>query len=423
MSNFPRSFEQARGLSYFAAVALVVTILSLALTAHFWYPQLLNREQPGPYVVVDSTLPLIPSWEFIAEDALQIAPVMDSQPGLYAATEKTIYALDPFSGHLRWKVTRERITHLQIVSADDASLLIVTSRGGQLVEALDTHTGNAHWQVNLRRATGVLYATARSYAVDGKRLYIGIGLNRGTVIAAYNLSDGTLAWNELRELPAPGPDMLTIVGDRLRVHTHQYFYLEGQTGLLLTTRPSVIYGIFRTAVFDGEAIYWIKESDDVEAVVALDRRTMYEQWRYDLPTNLHARVLYHIPQRPEDILLVYLERGTGFRLADRLLMSLDSETGQLRWQIEGVDTPSSAASIENIVYTIQSSATLQGRELATGKLIGELTVTPSLLPSFTSATHLVTLDNQLIVQYGNHQMLAFIHHPPKRRQAKHAPRD
>lgn len=385
----------------------------------------------------------------VYRDAVFAASMDENNEGKAA-----VVSLDARTGAIRWKYAVRSSVKNSIAASD--GLILAQDVEGYLY-ALDAATGRLAWEKKLRInktlptlieglvvADGIVYAGSGTglCAVgvkDGKELWVNKtwGQNQGstaTLALHKNVLIGSSHWGELlANNAATGALLWRASKDGIRhrsssavMHNsvlyltsdHSLFVMDAETGTVLVRKelPYSVDVASSPLVTDAEIIF----GTGADGVVALDRETLAEKWRY----RTGAAMIYTSPYvRNPSAVVEASPVASGDAIfvggSDGVLYALDRAKGVLLWKHTfGAPVLGSVAISGNALFAVDFGGNVYGFASQADNRVEEapvqntLKVEPGDSPAtiIGKAARVVPTPNQL--QALQNEFIAFIHFGP-----------
>ena len=251
------------------------------------------------------------AWIFQAAGSILAAPTISEETLLVAGGDGFLYALNRFTGTLRWKTDlHEELTTAPVVS--EGKVFVMSSE--QSATALDVKDGKSLWKFHRDPPGGfTIRGDARPQVAHG---IVYLGFADGTV-AALQPQDGVAKWT--RQVSGTG-EYLDVDGIDAPEADSRIYLASTKTGIL--AMDAATGDTVWTAALPGANHVLVEGARVIGggrgALVAFDRGSGKELWRLKLPKD-------HYPTQPvasNGIVLVADDRGP--------LMGVDLQTGEAR---------------------------------------------------------------------------------------------
>ncbi|MEW5871627.1 MAG: protein kinase [Chloroflexota bacterium] len=183
-------------------------------------------------------------------------------------TGNGMLAVEASSGKLLWKANTD---HIQSDNAMIGSMVIAGKRfnpsgGGLVTLALNAQTGQTIWQASESRAIKV--------AADLEHVYTLVSswnnTERYDTVVAYNLADGSLAWEQLLDSPmyffpkmAITDEHVFVLGSERDVQPQKLFVLDKSSGVVL--HKIEVPGRWSSAVVVANGVVYVGTSSELRA--------------------------------------------------------------------------------------------------------------------------------------------------------------
>jgi len=340
-------------------------------------------------------------WTFTTDEQIMNPVVIDHKRTVYFQTHKAVYAVDPQSGFLVWRlpIKNPLLDSLRNFITPWGDILLVPTDRERVLQGIDAAAGKVLWELPFYNYVSAHagHPQMTDLVVDDDRAYILLSLSRGTAIIAVDPLTGEVLWKAPNDLANGLPGRLFQDDEDRFMYAysgHAIWKLDKVDGHIISRIDALIKSSRQPTYAAGVAY----TSGGPARAIDLETGEIIWSFSPKMCTNKQERTVFEPP---------ILDGNVGYALtACEYMAQINLKNGSPLWVTAIPSTVQSFEPTENTGYAFTPFGELFEVDKANGAITLRLSLSPPEI-DVTTYNHLASDGNLLILTPGNNQAFAF----------------